>query len=374
MTVVKRGNSYYIDFGFEGKRIRKRSPENSFKGAQAYEFLQRQKLARGQPLKEENTVIRYKFEDYAMLWLDTYVRNNNKPSEFLVKRYVLNSTLIPFFGKKYLEEIKQYEIEEFKSHLLEKRRVSHKTVNNYLSILSRCLKSANEWSLLENTPRIKILKVPPQKYNYLTEDETDILLKYSEGIWFEMILLAVRTGLRFGELIALKWEDVDIDSGIITINRNLVRGFEGSPKNNRTRIVPMTQNVIMMFKDKQESNGYIFKNRKGKPMIYNSCRKKLQAICKKAGIKEIAWHALRHSFATHLVRKNVSIVTIKELLGHSDIKMTLRYSHLNLPVLKSAVDSLEPQMKINGTITTQPKNLNEFYAKISEKISRGAGN
>jgi len=374
MTVNKRGNSFYIDFGFEGKRIRKKSPENTFKGAQAYELLLRQKLARGKLLNEESAIIRYKFEDFAILWLDTYVRNNNKPSEHLIKKYILNSILIPFFGKKFIDEIKQYEIEEFKNHLLEERKVSRKTVNNYLSILSRCLKSANEWSLIENTPRIKLLKVPPQKYNYLTEAETEILLDKAEGIWYEMILLAVRTGLRFGELIALKWEDIDLETGIMNVNRNLVRGFVGSPKNNRSRIVPLTQNVLTMLKRKKISGGYIFQNRKGKPMIYNSSRKKLKALCVKADIKEISWHALRHSFATHLIRKNVSVVTVKELLGHSDIKMTLRYSHLNLPVLKSAVDSLEPQLKINGTISSQITNSNEICANISSKICRGAGN
>jgi integrase len=353
MTVIKRGNSYWIDIGFNSERFRKRSPENSYRGAKAYELYFRQKLARGQPLEEETNIVKYKFKDFALQWLETYVSNNNKPSEFRIKKYVLNSSLIPFFGKSYIEEIYSLDIERYKSYLLNIKKLSPKSVNNYLSILSRCLKSAVEWNIINNIPRIKILKVPPQKYDFLTVLETERLLQNAEGIWYEMILLAVRTGLRFGELIALKWEDFDLEAGILTVNRNIVRGIEGSPKNNRTRIVPLTKSIISIIKNKPTTCGYFFKNSRGKPLIYNSSRKRLLAICRKAGLREISWHTLRHTFATHLVIKDNSIVSIKELLGHSDIKMTMRYSHVNLPVLKNAINTLEPSFQLNDTTTTQ---------------------
>ena len=366
---MKRGNSYWIDIGFERKRIRKRSPDNSYKGAKAYEAQIRQKLARGQPLEERKSTVKHTFEELASQWLDVYVKNNNKPSEYINKRNIVNNTLIPYFGNKYINKLLTQDIEKFKAYLLGTRKISPKSVNNYLSSLSKCLKSAVESDILTSIPRIKLLKVPPQKFDYLTEAETELLLKSAKGIWYDLILLAVRTGLRFGELIALKREDIDFKARTLTVRKNIVRGVEGSPKNNRIRTIPLTQSVIEMLSKKGSQNEYLFQDSKGKPLYYTVCLKQLHKICGFAGLRKISWHVLRHSFASHLAAKGVSIFAIKDLLGHSDIKMTMRYSHVNLPILRSAIDVLEPAIKFNGTITAQPQvrdsSLKTNYSQIS---------
>ncbi len=193
MTVIKRGNSFWIDVGFNHLRIRKRSPDNSYKGALAYEALIRQKLARGQPLEEPKPEIRYTFKEIAKQWLEVYVKNNNKPSEYVNKRNILKDTLIPYIGNKYINDITTYHIEKYKSYLLEKRKITPKSVNNYISILSKCLKSCVESEILKTIPKIKLMNVPPQKYDYLTELEMKTLLQNAQGMWHDMILLAVRT-------------------------------------------------------------------------------------------------------------------------------------------------------------------------------------
>ncbi len=369
MTVIKRGYSYWIDVGLNKKRFRKRSPDNSYKGALAYEALIRQKLARGQPLEEPMPEKKYTFKKIALQWLEVYVKNNNKPSEYYNKRNIFNDTLIPYFGNKHIDAITAQNIEQYKAYLLEKRKLTPKSVNNYLSILSKCLKSAVESEILKTIPKIKLLKVPPQKYDYLTEAETEQLLQHSIGMWHDMILLAVKTGLRFGELIALKWEDVDFKTQILTIGRNIVHGIEGSPKNNRTRTIPLTQSVIEMLSQKKQNNGYILHDNNGKPLYYTCCLKHLHKICKLAELRTISWHILRHTFASHLAAKGISVFAIKELLGHSDIKMTMRYSHVNLPILKDAIELLEPAFQFNGTITAQlqirDSNLKSCYPPIS---------
>lgn len=369
MTVIKRGNSYWIDIGFDRKRIRKRSPDNSYKGAKAYEALIRQKLARGKPLEEQKPLMKHRFKEIALQWLEIYVKNNNKPSEYVNKRNILNNTLIPFFGNYYITDIKTQDIENYKAYLLGTRKLSPKSINNYLSILSKCLKTAFESEILASIPRIRLLKVAPQKFDYLTEAETELLLQSAKGMWHDLILLAVRTGLRFGELIALKYEDIDFKSQTITIRRNMVRGIEGSPKNNRIRTVPLTKSVIEMLYKKSSTNEYIFRVSEGKPLYYTLCLKQLHKICRLAGLRKISWHVLRHTFASHLAAKGISIFAIKELLGHSDIKMTMRYSHVNLPILRSAIDVLEPAIKFNGTITAQlqvrDSSLKSNYSQIS---------
>jgi len=374
MTVRKRGNSYWIDIGFNNSRFRKRSPDNSYRGAQAFELLIRQKLARGQPLEEPKSEKKYTFEEIALQWLEIDVRNNNKPSEFVNKKNILNNTLIPYFGKMFIDTINTQHIEQYKKYLLEKRKLSCKSVNNYLSILSRCLKSAQEAEVLETIPKIKLLKVPPQKFDYLTEVETGQLLQNSNGMWHDMILLAVRTGMRFGEIIALKWEDIDFKAQTLLVSRNIVRGIEGSPKNNRSRIIPLTPSVIQMLNERKTHSGLFIFQSVGIPLKYNICRKNLHKFCSLAGLRKISWHVLRHTFASHLAAKGISIFSIKELLGHSDVRMTMRYSHVNLPILKNAIDVLEPIIQFNGTITSQLlKRDNESGFGLPLKLQNSLG-
>lgn len=370
MTVIKRGNSYWINIGFNKKRIRKRSPDNSHRGAKIYELLIRQKLARGQPLEEVKPEKKYLFKEIAMQWLETYVRNNNKPSEYMNKKSILGSNLIPFFGDKYIDTINAYDIECFKNFLLQDKGLLPKSINNYLCILSRCLKSAEEWGLLQDVPKFKLLKVPPQKYDYLAEAETEKLLECAGGIWHDMILLAVRTGLRFGELIALQWQDINLKDGVLTVNRNIVRGIVGSPKSNKPRTIPLTASLIQMLSKQRHSSIYVFHDANRKSLTYKVCSVRLQKICKLAGLRRITWHVLRHTFASHLAAKKNSIVAIKELLGHSDIRITMRYAHVNLPALQTAIDTLEPNFQFNGTIAAQVQardtNLKSCYPLISD--------
>lgn len=356
MAIRKRGKVYWVDFSFDRIRIRKRSPDNTYKGAQAYELLLRQRLSRGEPLHTSSAKIdAYTFKELALKWLALYVKSNNKPSEYMNRKTILNGNLIPYFGRKPIGEIDSELIEKYKQYLLEQRKLSPKSVNNYLCILSRCLKSAEEWNILKEVPRFKLLKVPPQKYDFLTEQETDVLLQNSNGTWYDMILLAVKTGLRFGELIALKWSDIQFEHKLLTVHSNIVRGIEGSPKNNRTRIIPLTGNIIEMLQNKEQDNLYVFHDEQGKPFRYNVCRFKLREICVLSGMRIITWHVLRHTFATQLSAKNISIVVIQELMGHSDIKTTRRYTHPNLTVLQNAINVLEPVFQENVTIASQIK-------------------
>lgn len=341
MTVRKRGKGFWVDFSFNKLRYSKKSPDNSFHGAKAYELLLRQKLARGEPLDENKVEIRYTFKVLAWQWCDVYVKNNNKQSEIGNKQSILKSSLIPYFGNKYIEQINSYDVEKFKNYLLNDYELSPKSINNRLSTLSRCLKSAIEWEMMSKMPIIKLLKVPQQKFDFLTTKESEILINASNGNWSNMILLALQSGLRFGEIIALRWEDINFDEEILTVNKNIVRGVEVSPKSNKIRVVPLTSKVINMLKEREKSCEYIFHDENNNPLKYGNCLRHLHKICKETGLRQVGWHILRHSFASNLASKNNSIVAIKELLGHSDIRTTMRYSHINIPILKKVIATME---------------------------------
>ncbi len=194
---------------------------------------------------------------------------------------------------------------------------------------------------MDTLPKMQKMRVPPQKYDYLTETEADLLLNHSAGMWHDMILLDIRTGLRFGELIGLRWEDVDMKERVLVVNQSIVRDIIGSPKSNKARVIPITDSVVQLLQDRRHNGEYVFHDESGSPLKYDVCRRKLLRICEVAGLRPISWHKLRHSFATHLSNKRNPIVDIKELLGHSDIKTTMRYVHTNLNALTGTINSLE---------------------------------
>lgn len=346
---MKRGNKYWIDVSFRRRRYRLPSPLNTYRGAKEYEVIIRQKILYGKPLIEPVPVVYPTFKEVALKWHESLTHNHYKPSEIEIRAYLLNARIFPFFGKKKVNEINRLDIEEYMASL-SNRKLSPKTINNYLSIISCCFKAAVEWEIIKEYPRIKLLKTPPSSYDFLTENEVNQLLSYAYGLWYDMILLASKTGLRIGELLALQTPDINLEKRILTIQRNLVRGIEGSPKSNKFRTVPLCQSAFDVVAKRKHQTKYVFCHSDKRPLKYNYCQRHLQKICKRAGIRRIGWHTLRHTFATHLGEKGVSVIAIKELLGHADVKMTMRYTHPTLSALNEAIQIFDIS---NDTIRTQ---------------------
>ena len=350
MSIYKRNNKYWIAFRYNRKRYRKASPDNTYSGAKAFEALLRQKLARGESidLEEKKKIKISSFQEFSDKWLKTYVKTNNKPSEQNQKKCMINKHLNPFFGKNPLDKITALQIEEFKSKK-QASGLSNKSINNILGILGKCLKTAQEWEIIDKIPKIKPLKVAPKDPVYLNEKDYNKLLETSkdQGMFYEMLLFTLRTGVRIGELLALEWPDINFDEKTVTIKRNIVNGHIGSPKSNKYRTIYLTQDIIDSLLERIQNKGLVFPNIDGSYRTRSSCRHKLERTCKKANIKKIGWHGLRHSFASQLATNGVSLKTIQELLGHSDLKMVQRYAHLEPITLKEAIRTLEPKVNLN---------------------------
>ncbi len=345
MSARKVRKTWWVDFRFKNERHRVRSPENSKAGAEAYEALLRQRMARGEPIRgiaTETTVRAPRFKDFSAHWYQTYVITNNKPSEQRTKRSCLSVHLVPFFGEIRMDDIGSQMVEEYKTKKLSEE-LSPKTINNHLSALGKCLHTAQEWNIIRSSPRIHLLRVPPQPFDFLLEEESQqLLLSIREEPWYTMILVALRTGLRLGELIGLKWEDVNLNTRMITVRRSVVKGIVGSPKSNRVRHVPLTNELCMALTRLNKSKGFIFHLRNEGPMNDKAPTPAITRMCKRAGIRRIGWHTLRHTFASHLAMKGVSIQKIQTLLGHTDVKTTMRYAHLAPSTLREAIQVLEP--------------------------------
>lgn len=345
MSARKIRSSWWVDLRDpKGERHRLRSPENSKAGAQAFEAVLRQRLARGEDIKKEALVKKEKdqrFGEFAAAWFQKYVLVNNKPSEQRVKESTLRMHLLPFFSKYPLREIGNQDIEEYKASRL-KKSLTAKTVNNHLVILGKLLRSAQEWGVIEAVPRIAPLKAISQRLDYLSEEECQLILSYRrEPEWRLMILLALRTGMRLGELLGLDWSDINFGLNLLTVRRSAVEGIVGTPKNHRERHIPITPGLRQELWSVRKPMGWVFHRENGTPMIHWLATTALRRVCRQVGLRRIGWHTFRHTFASHLAMKGVPLPIIQSLLGHASITMTMRYAHLSPSALHSAIARLE---------------------------------
>jgi integrase len=157
-----------------------------------------------------------------------------------------------------------------------------------------------------------------------------------------MILVALRTGMRIGELMALQWQDVDLVAGRITVRHNVVWGHHGTPKSGKPREIPLSNDALAALKSHRHLRGaLVFCDDGGHLLTEGEVRHPLWRACKRAGLRQITWHVCRHSFASHLVMRGVPIRAVQELMGHSTILMTMRYAHLAPEVTRDAVQLLD---------------------------------
>jgi integrase len=365
MGVRKIKDKWVVDFRINGTRKRIQAPVNSKQGAKLYEASILNKIREGfNPFKEKSEdKSTTTFKEFTWEWFEIYVKNNNKPSEIRTKRIILNAHLVPFFGNLRLDEISTFHIEKYKAKKISSG-LSNKSINNHLVILSKCLRTAEDWDRLEKLPKIKMLKTPPPEVDYLNKKECEVLLNKASGIWYEMILVVLRTGLRFGELKALVWSDINWESRMLTVKRSIHRNIITTTKSNKQRHIPLTQDLYNVLLPRRQKTGYIFIDKYGKPLKDTVIQYALYSVCRKAGLRKITWHKLRHTFASRLTEKGASMRAIQKLLGHADIQTTMKYAHLAPSELRKTVELLENE-KSGHQMGTDPKKFEEILAAIT---------
>ena len=322
------------------KRVSRDSPVQTRRDAERFEQDLRRSILDGsfgkKDVKPVPTLAGFEKE-----FISNYADANNKKSEVRSKRCVIKNHLVPAFGAKRLDQIGAREIEAFKSRVL-REGFSAKTVNNMLTVLRKMLSVAHEWELIPNVPKVKWLKVPPNKFDFLSFEEANRLINAAEGEWRTMIMLASKTGLRQGELLALTWDDIDLVTGRLVVSRNLSRKDITTPKNGRTREIPLGDDVLASLKRHRHlRSGHVFGTADGSRFTQGECKHPLWRACKRAGLRRIGWHVLRHTFASHLVMRGAPMKAVQELMGHSTMEMTMRYAHLSPDVRKDAVRLLD---------------------------------
>jgi len=272
----------------------------------------------------------------------------NKHSERKSKRSILDCHLLPAFGELTLDAIGPRQIAAYKAEKLKPSDGSEglkpKTINNHLTVLRKCLVLAREWGRLAVVPTVGFLRVAKPEIDFFTFDEaTRLLAHVDRDPWYVMILCGLRAGLRQGELLELRWDDVDLVKGVLRIRRAIYDGVIDVPKGGRMREVPLSDELRAALRKlpSRFAHGLVWPRADGRNLTKGEAKWPLWRACKQAGLRRVGWHVLRHTFASHLVMRGVPLKAVQELLGHATIDMTMRYAHLAPDVTRDAVRLLD---------------------------------
>ncbi len=328
------------------QNIRLGSGFQSLKEKRELEQTKRKKKIEEKKSKEIENI---SFEQLAQNYLD-WARSHKKSWRDDYSRYQYH--LGPSLGKLVAKKIKVLELERFKKKLNHKG-LAPGTIRHCLVLIRQIYNRASRIGLFDGPNPIKetsqidrhFLKTPDnRRLRFLSRDEADSLLtelKQRSPQVYNMTLLSLHTGMRAGEIFALTWQDIDLAHKIITIR---------NPKNNESRQAYMTPQVFEILGQLKNANSkrqhLIFSNRKGNQIkeISNVFSKIVQQLGLNDGVTDLrsklVFHSIRHTFASWLALQGETLLTIKELMGHKDINMTMRYAHLIPDQKRNAVIKL----------------------------------
>jgi integrase/recombinase XerD len=252
-------------------------------------------------------------------------------------------------GNKPLASIGVREIEHFLS--VKKREASEWTARKYYGSLAAAFEKAILWEYLKINPFKKVKKPkPPETLPvFFSKEEFNTLISCFEDTDFrELCHTAIHTGQRLNELLSARWKDIDFTLKTIQI----INTTTFTTKSRKNRIIPLDEEIFKMLKDRKENirneSEFIFNDKRGRQLKESTVSQKFKRFVRRAQLNDkLHFHSLRHSFATHLVKKRVPLYAVQKLLGHADSKTTEVYSHLQPEQLHREVNVLAGMFKIN---------------------------
>lgn len=255
---------------------------------------------------------------------------------------ILDKRLLPFFGRETkVSDISTTRIAAYEAlrasemHPQLKRPVTPSTINRHLSILRSLLKLAKKWGYVRDVPEFEMGREPQGRLRYLEKEEAVRLLdacRLSTNPHLHAIVtIALHAGMRRGEVMGLTWDHVDFGRGVLLMEVT---------KNGKRREVPMSQAVYTVLSARTGArDGLVFTKADGR--AWGRLTDSFGTALRRAGIAKFRFHDLRHTFASWLAMSGRPLLEIKELLGHTNISMTLRYAHLSPGRLREAVGVLD---------------------------------
>ncbi|GMR23453.1 MAG: tyrosine-type recombinase/integrase [Acidobacteriota bacterium] len=337
-------------------RERRKSPVTSKSGSKRWGEARERKLleefSKPKTQREEERKEVPTLEEFKARFLDGYARaNRHKPSGVASKETILRVHLVPSLGQKRLDEITSEDVQRLKQQLHNKAR---KTVNNVLTVLSKLMKVAVEWGVIETVPCIiKLLPVALAEADFHDFEEYERLVdaaKRTDPNTHLIVLLGGDAGLRCGEMMALEWTDVDFSArSRIHVRRAEWKGSVTVPKGGRSRRIPMTSRLAATLRAHRNLKGRRVLTRKdGRSLTQKIVQVLVRKAARTANLQNGGVHVLRHTFCSHLAMRGAPTRAIQELAGHKDITTTQRYMHLSPAAVVSAIRLLENRNPVSG--------------------------
>jgi integrase len=328
------------------------------------------------------------FGVYAERWMDGHVTTNLKPSTKQGYRTLLDSYILPALKDRILTEVTREEIKELCFSLLQEGRkrpktledetqdatLSARTVVYVVRTISAIYNHAIEDGIVQNNPALRpgrFIKTGPRRemVDILSPKEGDILLETAEKHFsrsYPLLLCAMRTGMRKGELLALEWGDVDWNGNFIEVRRSTWCGITGTPKSGKTRRVDMSDRlkaVLQRHQTRMKEEALkagksvptlVFTSEAWTPYDGVNVLKSFEAALRKAKLRKIRFHDLRHSYASWLIANKESLAYVRDQLGHSSIQITVDlYGHLVPGENREAVNRLDAPQPAQQGVTVR---------------------
>lgn len=338
MGLFKRGQVWWMRFTVNGRQARKSAETTNRKLAKRIYDKTLGEIAEGKWFErlpgEEKT-----FREM----MERYMTEHSIPKKASAKRDQTSLvSLLPFFGDRMVTDIKPRSINEYKT-LRRTQGVSACGINRELALMKHAFTLAlKEWGWVEDNPvkKVSMEKEPPPRDRWLTYDEEERLLPVAPAWLRQMIIFAVETGCRKGEMLSLRWNVVDLFGKVVTIDAS---------KTGEKRSIPLTDRALEVLKERQNGRtkvrsiggNLVFTYPEGQMVNIDTLRGAFEKALGEAEVEKFRWHDLRHTFASRLAQSGVEPYTVQRLMGHRSFTTTQRYAHHYVESLRRGIGSLE---------------------------------
>lgn len=315
-------------------------------------------------------------KEYLERWLDDYAQHNVSAKTLERYREIVDKHLVPALGTHRLGRLAPTHIQGYYTQALDAGRrdgkggLSKQTVKHHHRVLSQAMAQAVRWQLLPRNPCEAVNPPRPDKteMQWLSQEETGQLLRAAEGRWVHLpVLLAVTTGLRRGEVLALRWRDVDLEAGILAVTQTLEETAKGlafkQPKTARSRrriklwditIEALRQHKVSQAKARlkagpaYEDHGLVCGDALGRPVRPRELTKAFNRLVtgKANAVRQVRFHDLRHTHISHLLQAGEHPKVVSDRAGHASVAITLDvYAHVAPAMESSAGKALDAALQ-----------------------------
>ncbi len=367
--IYKRGNVYWIRYaGLDGKTLYESSGSHRQKDAEIL-LLDRKKTISDGKQPEIIKIDNHTFLELAKKYIEWMVGRQKSAQ---VKGYIIGQ-LKGVFGALPLRRFNMLAVEQLQTNMIAKG-LKPASINKTLNILKHMFTKATEWEMVESevskrVHKVHLLKDEGKRLRYLSKEECQTLVDKCVSHLMPIVITALNTGMRKGEILGLVWKNVDLKHGFIILDNT---------KNGERREIPINATLREVLhrtprriEEQGDENPYVFIDKYGKP--YKDIKRSFSSALRRAGIKDFHFHDLRHTFASQLVMAGIDITTIKELLGHKSLTMTLRYAHLAPAHKVKALDLLNKILNEKSTIQKLYSSKEKDLRKDRKSLKRLVG-